>query len=411
MRLERDFLPPFNEGSVQLNVVLPPGTSLATSNEIDRKVEERLQEIDGLTCTLSAGRAGRTGRTRRGRSTSARYILELDPAFAAITRAAARRDPRSDGGHSRASSPRSNSRWRISSRTCSRASRRRSASSCTAMTSTCCAQVAQQMEADIREVRRGHRPAGRAAGRSFPQLRIELDRSQLLLHGLTPGAVNEFVETAMNGEVVSEVLVGQRTFDLLVRLDESYREDIEALRRLTIDLPDGGRVPLEAVAAIYESGGPNTINRENVRRRIVLQCNVSDRGLVDVVQDIQERLAADHRHAAHRVLRRVRRPVRESAVGLADDWRPVSGEPRWWRVPGAVHHVPLGQPVAAGDGRPADGLHRRGRGARVDRSDADRGRHGRLHLAGGHRVAQRHPAAQPLPAPGEVRRRELDQAR
>jgi Cu/Ag efflux pump CusA len=86
-------------------------------------------------------------------------------------------------------------------------------------------------------------------------------------------------------------LLDQRTFDLLIRLDENYREDLQALQRLTIDLEGGGKLPLEAVAKIYESGGPNTINRENVRRRIVLQCNVSERGVVDVVQDIQQRVA------------------------------------------------------------------------------------------------------------------------
>ncbi|MCA9204510.1 MAG: efflux RND transporter permease subunit, partial [Planctomycetales bacterium] len=123
----------------------------------------------------------------------------------------------------------------------------------------------------------------------IPQLRIELDRDQLLLNGLTPAEVNEFIETAMNGQVVSEVLDGQRTFDLLIRMDERYREDPEALKRLTINLKDGGRIPLQAVANIYESGGPNTINRENVRRRIVLQCNVETRGVVDVVGDIQRR--------------------------------------------------------------------------------------------------------------------------
>lgn len=122
----------------------------------------------------------------------------------------------------------------------------------------------------------------------IPQLRIEVDRDKLLLNGLTVTDVNEFIETAMNGDVVSEVLIGQRQFDLIVRLEENAREDIEALRRLTIDLPDGGRLPLESVAKVYQSGGPNTVNRENVRRRVVLQCNVSDRGVVDVVKDIQQ---------------------------------------------------------------------------------------------------------------------------
>jgi HME family heavy-metal exporter len=102
--------------------------------------------------------------------------------------------------------------------------------------------------------------------------------------------VNEFIETAMHGRVVSEVLQGQRTFDLFVRLDERYRENLEALSRMSLDLPEGGTTPLSSVATIYQAGGPNTINREQVRRRIVLQCNTAGRGLVDVVQDIQTRL-------------------------------------------------------------------------------------------------------------------------
>jgi len=121
----------------------------------------------------------------------------------------------------------------------------------------------------------------------IPQLRIELDRDKLELYGLTPVYVNEYVSTAMNGEVVSQVLLGQRTFDLLVRVDEKYREDMQSLRRLSIDLPGGGTTPLSSVARIYKSSGPNTINRELVRRRIVIQCNVSGRGLVDVVTEMQ----------------------------------------------------------------------------------------------------------------------------
>ena len=78
-----------------------------------------------------------------------------------------------------------------------------------------------------------------------------------------------------------------RTFDLIVRMKDEYREDIDALRRLSIELPEGGTLPLSAISNIYESGGPNTVNRENVRRRVVIQCNVAERGVVDVVRDIQ----------------------------------------------------------------------------------------------------------------------------
>jgi len=96
--------------------------------------------------------------------------------------------------------------------------------------------------------------------------------------------------TAMNGQVVSEVMQGQRTFDVVVRLQEDARENLDVLRRLPVELPGGGKVPLESVAKIYESFGPNTIQREKIRRRIVIQCNTADRGLVEVVEEIRTKL-------------------------------------------------------------------------------------------------------------------------
>jgi len=99
------------------------------------------------------------------------------------------------------------------------------------------------------------------------------------------------VETAMNGRVVSEIVLGERKFDLLVRLDDPFRNDPQELRRMTLGLPRGGQIPLSTVAEVVDSSGPNTINRENVRRRIIVQCNTADRDLGSLVAEIQERLA------------------------------------------------------------------------------------------------------------------------
>ncbi len=66
----------------------------------------------------------------------------------------------------------------------------------------------------------------------------------------------------MNGQVVSEIMEGQRTFDLVVRLKEDARQNIEVLKRLPVELPEGGKLPLEALANIHESFGPNMIQRE-----------------------------------------------------------------------------------------------------------------------------------------------------
>jgi HME family heavy-metal exporter len=286
--LERDFLPPFNEGSMQLNVVLPPGTSLATSNGINQTVEKRLLEIGDVNSFVR--RTGRAELDEHAEGVNmSEYIIELDPG-----------------------SPRSREEQLNEIREAMAdipgivtAVEQPIAHLISHMLSGVKAQIGIKIYGDDLDVLRRKASEMEAAISDvdgvtdllvepqviIPQLRIELDRNKLLLYGLTPVEVNEFIATAMNGEVVSEVLLGQRTFDLLVRLDEGYREDPALLRRLTIDLPDGGKVPLEAVAKIYESGGPNTINRERVRRRIILQCNVEDRGVVDVVEDIQEIVA------------------------------------------------------------------------------------------------------------------------
>ena len=285
--LERDFLPPFNEGAVQLNVVLPPGSSLATSNDIAGRVQNRLREIEDIR-----GFVRRTGRAELDEHAEgvnmSEYILELDP-----------------------DSPRSREEQLEEIREAMAdipgivtAVEQPIAHLISHMISGVKAQIGIKVYGDDLDLLRRTAGEMEAAMQSvpgvkdllvepqviIPQLRIELDRDKLLLYGLSAAEVNEFIETAMSGQVVSEILIGQRTFDLMIRLDEDYRENMQALKRLTIDLPDGGRLPLESVANIYESGGPNTINREDVRRRIVLQCNVSERGVVDVVQDIQKEL-------------------------------------------------------------------------------------------------------------------------
>lgn len=288
MNLERDFLPPFNEGSVQLNVLLPPGTSLATSSEIAARCDRRLMQVPDV---IRVGR--RTGRAEldehaEGVNTS-ELIIDLDPHSHR-----AREDQINDIREAMADMPGVVS-----------AVEQPISHLISHMLSGVKAQIGIKIYGDDLDLLRRKAEQMEQAMKGIPgvtdlmlepqvlipQLRIELKRDQLLFNGLTARQVNEFIETALNGVVVSEILDGQRTFDLLVRFDNNYRENLDSLRRLVIDLPEGGQIPLEAIADIYESGGPNTINRENVRRRIVLQCNVTERGVVDVVDEIQSRLA------------------------------------------------------------------------------------------------------------------------
>ena len=127
--------------------------------------------------------------------------------------------------------------------------------------------------------------------RQTAELHIRLRPDDLAFHGVTRAHVANLLQTALQGQVVSEVLEGQRRFGLLVRLEEGYRTDYSNLGRLRIDLPGGQRqVELRELADIGEGTGPNAIYRENARRRIVIRCNTRDRDLASAVAEIRQQL-------------------------------------------------------------------------------------------------------------------------
>lgn len=290
-QLEQDFLPPFDEGVAQLNVMLPPGTSLARSKEVAELVEARLQEIDGVRTILA----------RTGRAEMDEHVIGANMTEFVITFDTSKANSRSReevlADIREAASP-------AEIPGIVTAVEQPLAHLISAMLSGVQSQVAIKIFGDDLDVLRNQAENIRAAITSvpgvtdlmvepqtqIPQIRIQLDRDQLARYGLAPDAVNQFIETAMNGRVVKKILLGQRTFDLFVRLNEDYRDDLDAVRRLSIELPDGGSTTLGSVADIFPATGPNTINREQVRRRIVVQCNVAGRGLVDVVREIQARI-------------------------------------------------------------------------------------------------------------------------
>lgn len=287
-QLGRDFLPPFNEGSVQVNVFVPPGTSLETSDRIAAMVDQRLLDIDGV---VAIGR--RTGRAELDEHAEGVNVSEVIVSF----------DPTSERSREEILAD-------IRAQTAEVPGVVVSAEQplqhlISHMLSGVKAQIGIKLYGDSLDVLRATANEMKNAIQSvpgvkdlmveqqteIPQLQVRLNRDQLAYYGLRADDVNRFIETAMNGRVVSDVVLGQQKFDLLVRLDETYREDPELLKRLAINLPDGGRAPLSSVADVVDASGPNTINRENVRRRIIVQCNTAGRDLASVVTDIQQRLA------------------------------------------------------------------------------------------------------------------------
>jgi cobalt-zinc-cadmium resistance protein CzcA len=119
-----------------------------------------------------------------------------------------------------------------------------------------------------------------------------VDQDAIARHGIPAAHVLELVE-AVGGVPVGEVREGQRRFDLLVRLPESYRTDPDALRKLVVPAGNGEQIPLPKLASIRESEGPSTITREWGRRRIVVQSNVEGRDIAGFVQEAQRRIASD----------------------------------------------------------------------------------------------------------------------
>lgn len=122
------------------------------------------------------------------------------------------------------------------------------------------------------------------------QVQIRFDRSAAGRYGLTIGNLSDVVETALNGQVVSQVLEQQQTFDLMVWLKPEARTDLETISRLLVDTPTGQKIPLAQVAAITQGQGPNTINRENVSRLIVIAANAEGRDMRSIVNEIQAKV-------------------------------------------------------------------------------------------------------------------------
>lgn len=294
--LGRDFLPPFDEGAAQVNVLLPPGASLASSNRVcgmvDRAFKKHLQtaaEPHGIIRSY----VRRTGRAELDEHVEGvnhtEYVLMLNP----------------DNGRSREEVLAELREELHQIAGIEYEVEQPLAHQLSHMLSGVTAQIAIKIFGDDLDILRriglqirdelnqmdGIAPPLLEPQQLVPQIRIELNREQLALYGLTPRHVTQFVETALAGRTVSSILEGQRSYDLVLRIDDIHRNEYSTLERLPVDLPDGTRVPLSAVAKVYPGGGPNTINRENVRRRITLRVNTTGRDLGGAVDEIKRRIS------------------------------------------------------------------------------------------------------------------------
>ena len=303
-QLGRNFLPAFDEGSVQVNVTLPPGSSLQASNQVSTSIDGVFQSMqksatnpDGAILNF----VRRTGRAQMDEHASpvnfGEYILSMNPDAAQnreqmIADLRGRIGKEVPGVDIEVEQPLAHLISHMVSGVYAQIAIKIHGDDLDTLLT-----LAEKVKTSISDVS-GLTPPIVEPIQMTPELHIQLRGDDLAMHGLTRQYVASVLQTALQGQVVSEVLEGQRRFDLLVRLEEAHRTDYANLGRLRIDLPhqeghsERGQIELRDVATIYEGVGPNSVNRENARRRIVIRCNTEGRDLASAVAEIQQRVNA-----------------------------------------------------------------------------------------------------------------------
>ena len=287
--LGHSFLPKFNEGSFTINISSMPGISLEESDRIGRRAEEILLSIPEIQTV-----ARKTGRAELDEHALGVNVSEIEAPFELKDRS--HEELLDDIRHKLAAIKGANIEigQPISHRI-------------DAMLSGTQASIAIKLFGDdlnkmfdlgnqikdaVADVE-GIADLNVEQQVERPELEITPKREMLKMYGIPLADFNTFVRTNMAGETVSQVYEKGGSFNLVVRAAEHDRCDMERIRDLMIDTPDGRKVPLASVADVTSAMGPNTINRENVRRKIVISANASGRDLRSVVNDIRKRVDAE----------------------------------------------------------------------------------------------------------------------
>lgn len=282
------FLPPFNEGSYNVNLTLEPGTSLKESNRVGAIAERQLlgmPEVEGVS--------RRTGRAEMDDHAEGVNASEIDvlpkPGTDQVAFEQKMRDEleRIPGVSVSIGQPISHRIDHVLS-----GIRAQIAVKVFGDDLTMLRRLAIEVEAHMSQVE-GLVDLFVERQVEIPQVRIDIDRVAAARHGLTVAEVTETLETAFNGHPVSQVIQGQRSFDLVVWFNEDSRSDLEAIRNTLIKTRSGVMIPVGQVAQVMQSTGPNTIYREDAQRRVTVSANVAGRDLGSVIHDIEERIASN----------------------------------------------------------------------------------------------------------------------
>jgi len=310
-RLGSEFLPPFNEGTATVSFMLTPGVSLEESDRIAARAEEAILAIPQVKSV-----ARRTGRAEQDEHAEGVHSSEIDVNFWTKEEA---KDPekfRTTGG--RAPPPRADIRPReeVFAQIEEKLSVFPGANVGVGqpishriehLLSGVRAMVAVKIFGDDLATLRSLSEEVKGAMEGIPgvadlqieqqvlvpQLHITVNRDAAARVGFTPRALTDAMETATKGKVVGQVLDGLKAFDITLTLDDRHRTDPTKLEELRLVSPTGAIVLLRDVAEVVERLGPNEVARENLRRRIVVQCNVRGRDLGSTVEELQKSIAMD----------------------------------------------------------------------------------------------------------------------
>ncbi len=284
--LGRSFLPEFNEGSLTLSVITQPGTSLEETNRLGNLIERELLLIPEISTT--ARRTGRGELDEHSQTTNSAEIdvnFQLDnrdqDEFMAEVRHTLSQIP---GIAFTVGQPLGHRIDHMLSGTRANIAIKLFGTDLDRMFT-----IGNEIKRNIVDVE-GLVDVNVDQQVEIPQVQIRAHRDMLAQYGITITAFNEFVDIAFGGEKLSDIYEGQRSFDLILRLNQDHTQTLEGIRSALIDTHDGEKVPLEQVADIVSVSGPSSISRENVQRKIVISANVAERDLRSVVQDIQKNI-------------------------------------------------------------------------------------------------------------------------
>jgi len=285
----RSFLPEFNEGALTISAVSQPGISLEESNEIGNLLEKAVLTVPEVT-----GTARRTGRGELDEHSQSTNSAEIDINFQLNGRSMEifMEDIREKLGSVpgvafTVGQPLGHRIDHMISGTRANIAIKIFGEDLSTLYLT-----GKQIEAAIRDIP-NLVDVTTEEQIEVPQIQLRSDRERLAHYGISVGDFTEFVELAFAGEKMTEIYEGQRRFDLILRLNEDYTQDMEGLGNALMQTADNRYISLDKVSSIVSASGPNTISRENVQRKLVVSANVTGGSLTNAVNQIKERISED----------------------------------------------------------------------------------------------------------------------